>query len=311
MGANMEISDAGNRVGFIGLGAMGGPMAANLVKKGFVTAVYDIDTERVASLTGQGAEAGASCKDVAEKSDIIVTMLPSSPHVREAVLGQSGIAEGVRAGAALIDMSTIDPLTTKEMEKALLERGAKMLDAPVARGVAAAVAGSLAVFVGGDEETFERCKPVISAMATDIHYVGDLGSGEVVKLVNNLILAVTVCALAEGLVLGVKAGVDPGKLFKALSQGSANSFALQNHFRKFVYEGKFEQGVFPVKYILKDLGLVLETAERIGVPQYFGALASQTYQQASAAGYADRYYPVVVKILEELTGVEVRADLSD
>lgn len=186
-----------------------------------------------------------------------------------------------------------------------------MLDAPVARGVPAAVQGTLAVFVGGDAETFEQCKDVISAMASDIDYVGEIGNGEVVKLVNNLILGVTVCALAEGLVLGVKAGVDPGRLFKALSQGSANSFALQNHFRKFVYKGKLEEGVFPVQYILKDLDLVLKTAERFHVPQYFGALASQSYQHAVAAGHGNRYYPVVVKVLEELTGVEVRADLED
>jgi len=299
------------RIGFIGLGAMGAPMAKNLLSKGYPTTVYDIAEERMASLVEQGASAGSSCKDVAEKSEIIVTMLPSSPHVRKAILGGSGIIESVHQDAVVIDMSTIDPLTTREMEKALSERGARMLDAPVARGVPAAVQGSLAVFVGGDEKTFEQCKEVISAMATDIHYVGEIGAGEVVKLINNLILSVTVCALAEGLVLGVKAGVDPGVLFKALSQGSANSFALQNHYKKFVYEGKFEKGVFPVEYILKDLDLVLKTAERFHVPQYFGGLASQAYQHAVAAGYGDRYYPVVVKTLEDLTGIEVRAKLEE
>lgn len=300
-----------HRVGFIGLGAMGAPMARNLMKKGYRPTVFDIAEERVASLVQEGAAAGSSCKEVAERSEIIITMLPSSPHVREAVLGSSGIIEGVKEGAVLIDMSTIDPLTTREIEEVLAKRGVKMLDAPVARGVPAAVQGTLAVFVGGDEATFESCKELISAMASDIDYVGEIGAGEVVKLVNNLILGVTVCALAEGLVLGVKAGVEPARLFKALSQGSANSFALQNHFRKFVYKGKFEEGVFPVQYILKDLDLVLKTAERFQVPQYFGALASQAYQQAAASGYGDRYYPVVVKTLEEITGVEVRADLED
>ena len=299
------------RIGFIGLGAMGGPMAKNVIKKGYQVKVYDIAQERMAPLLEAGAEAGSSCKDIAETSDIIITMLPSSPHVKEAVLGSSGIIQGIRKGSILIDMSTIDPLTTREIEKALAEKGVEMLDAPVARGVPAATKGTLAVFVGGAEMTFERCKDVISAMATDIDYVGEIGAGEVVKLVNNLILAVTVCALAEGLVLGIKAGVEPDRLFKALSQGSANSFALQNHYRNFVFKGKFDEGVFPVEYILKDIDLVLKTAERFNVPQYFGGLASQVYQQALAAGYGGRYYPVVVKTLEELTGVEVRANLED
>jgi 3-hydroxyisobutyrate dehydrogenase-like beta-hydroxyacid dehydrogenase len=147
-------------------------------------------------------------------------------------------------------------------------------------------------------------------MGTDIDHVGESGAGEVVKLVNNLVLAINVCALSEGLVLGVKAGVKPDVLFKALSESSADSFALQNHFKRFVYQGKFEKQVFPVEYILKDLNLALKTAESVHVPQYFGALAVQAYESAVAAGYGDRYYPVVVKTLEDLTGVEVRADLE-
>jgi 3-hydroxyisobutyrate dehydrogenase len=297
------------RVGFIGLGAMGGPMARNMIKKGYALTVYDLDKERMAALVEEGATAGSSCKEVAEKSEIIITMLPSSPHVREVILGPLGVLEGIREGSIVIDMSTIDPVTTREVEEILSGRGAKMLDAPVARGVPAAIAGTLAIFVGGDEETFQQCKDMLSTMGTEIDYVGEIGAGEVVKLVNNLILSVTVCALAEALVLGIKAGVKPDVLFRGLSQGSANGFALQNHFRKFVFKGKFEKGVFPVEYIMKDIGLALKTAERFHVPQYFGALALQAYESAMAGGYGDRYYPVVVKTLEDLVGVEVRADL--
>lgn len=298
------------KVGFIGLGAMGGPMARNLMKKGYPAVVYDLVAERMAPLVEAGAAAARSCKEVAEQSQIVITMLPSSPHVLGAVLGSGGVIEGIHAGSILIDMSTIDPVTTREVEKELAARGVKMLDAPVARGVPAAVAGTLAIFVGGDKETFFQCKDILCTMGSDVDYVGEIGNGEVVKLVNNLVLAVTVCALAEGLVLGIKAGVDPAVLFKALSEGSANSFALQNHYKKFVFEGKFEKDVFPVEYIMKDIGLALKTAERFHVPQYFGALAMQTYEYASAAGYGDRYYPVVVKILEKLVGVEIRADLK-
>jgi 3-hydroxyisobutyrate dehydrogenase len=299
------------KIGFIGLGAMGGPMAKNLLKDGYPLTVYDIVDSRMQPLLEAGAVGASSCKEAAENADVIVTMLPSSPHVREAVLGKGGIIEGVREKSILIDMSTIDPVTTREIEKKLSNMKVKMIDAPVARGVAAAVAGTLAIFVGGDKDTFEKCRPILSSMGKDVDYVGEIGAGEVVKLINNLILSINVCALSEALVLGVKAGVKPDVLFKALSQGSADSFALQNHFKKFVYKGKFEKDVFPVEYIMKDINLAMKTAESVHVPQYFGALALQAYETAMAAGYGDRYYPVVVKTLENLTGVEVRADLEE
>lgn len=299
------------KIGFIGLGAMGGPMARNLIKKGYVLTVYDIAGKKMTPLVEAGAVPAASCKEVAESSDTIITMLPSSPHVREAILGTDGVMEGIRRGSVVIDMSTIDPVTTRDIEKQLSDQGVRMLDAPVARGVSAAIAGTLAIFVGGDEETFLEFKPLLQAMGKDIDYAGDIGSGEVVKLVNNLILSINVCALAEGLVLGMKAGAKPDILFKALSQGSANSFALQNHFKNFVFKGKFEKGVFPVEYIIKDINLALKTAENYHVPQQFGPLALKTYESAVAAGYGDLYYPVVVKVLEELAGVEVRADLGE
>jgi len=299
------------KIGFIGLGAMGSPMAKNLIKKGCELMVYDIVKERMETLVQEGAEAANSCKELAERSDVIITMVPSSPHVREVVLGGEGVIEGIKKGSILIDMSTIDPVTTREIAKILSERDVKMLDAPVARGVSAAISGTLAIFVGGEKEIYERCKPILSAMGEDIDYVGESGAGEVVKIVNNLIIAITMCSLSEALVLGVKAGVEPDILFKALSKGSANSFVLQNHVKKFVLNGKFEKEVFPVDYIMKDLDLALITAEKYHVPQYFGSLAYQTYESARAAGYSEMYYPVVIKTLEKLAGVEVRADLED
>jgi 3-hydroxyisobutyrate dehydrogenase len=298
------------KIGFIGLGAMGGPMAMNMIKKGYTLTVYDIAEARMGVVVEGGGIPASSCKEVAEKSEVIITMLPSSPNVKGAILGDGGVIEGVRQGVIVIDMSTIDPITTREIEEKLASRGVKMLDAPVARGVTAAVGGTLAIFVGGEEKTFEKCKEILSSMGKDVDYVGETGAGEVVKIVNNLILSINVCALAEGLVLGIKAGVKPDMLFRALSKGSADSFALQNHFKKFVFKGKLEKGVFPVEYIIKDLSLALRTAESVHVPQYFGALALQAYESAVAAGYGDRYYPVVVKVLENLAGVEVRADLE-
>jgi len=298
------------KIGFIGLGAMGSPMSQNLIKKGYELTVCDLVEERVNTLVKMGAQAVGTPKEVAEKSDVIITIVPSSPDVRAAVLGENGVIEGVKEGSTVIDMSTIDPVTTREVEKILSHRGVKMLDAPVARGVAAAKAGTLAIYVGGDNDVFEACKDILSAMGTDIFHVGGTGAGEVVKITNNLIIATSVCALAEAMVLGVKAGVEPEVLYEALSQGSADSFVLRNHMKNHVLKGQFKEGVFPVNYILKDLDLALTTAKKYNVPLYFGSMATQAYEQARAAGYEKRYYPVVIRPLEELTGVEVRGDME-
>ena len=219
------------KIGFIGLGAMGAPMSENLLKKGYSLTVYDIVGERMRPLVKGGAAAARSCREVAERAEVIITMVPSSPHSREAILGKDGVIQGAKKGSIVIDMSTIDPVTSREIAKTLSDKGVKMLDAPVARGVSAAVAGTLAIFVGGEKEVYEQCRDILGAMGTDIHHVGDAGAGEVVKIINNLIIATAMCSLSEALVLGVKAGVEPGTLFKALSQGSANSFVLQNHVR--------------------------------------------------------------------------------
>jgi 3-hydroxyisobutyrate dehydrogenase-like beta-hydroxyacid dehydrogenase len=231
--------------------------------------------------------------------------------VRAAILGENGVIEGIREGATVIDMSTIDPVTTREVSQKLSGKGVKMLDAPVARGVKAAVAGTLAIFVGGEKEVYDQCKEILAAMGSDVEYVGDIGAGEIVKIINNLIIAVSMCSLSEALVLGVKAGVKPDVLIEALSKGSAGSFVLQNHVKKFVLQGKFDKEVFPVDYIMKDLDLARHTAANYHVPQYFGAMAYQAYEWARAAGYRERYYPVVIKVLEALAGVEVRADIED
>jgi 2-hydroxy-3-oxopropionate reductase len=294
-------------IGFIGLGAMGGPMAKNLAKKGFRLTIYDVIGERMEPLKALGAEPAASCREVAEKCPVVITMLPASHHVKGAVLGPKGIREGIRRGAVLIDMSTIDPITTREIAGVLAEKGAEMLDAPVARGVPAAVAGTLVIYVGGKKEVFDRHREILAAMGTDIVHAGDIGSGEVVKIVNNFMVAVTTCALAEALVLGVKAGVKTDILYEALSSGSGNSFVLQNHYRNNVLKGKFEEGVFPVDYMLKDLDLALSTGNQLRVPLHFAALSAQQYIQAGASGEGKKYHPAVIRPLEKLVGVEVRS----
>jgi 3-hydroxyisobutyrate dehydrogenase len=296
------------KIGFIGLGAMGFPMAKNVMKKSYHLTAYDIDQKRLEAISGFGAAPAASAREVAERSDIIITMVPSSPHAREAILGEEGVIRGIREGAIVIDMSTIDPVTTRDISAQLSAKGIEMIDAPVVRGVRGATEGTLAIYVGGKPEVFETCKPLLSTMGTDIEYCGTTGAGEIVKIINNLIIGVSMCSLAEALVLGVKAGVDPEVLFRTLSKGSANSFVMQNHVKNFVMKGKFDEGVFPVDYIMKDLNLALVTAEKYQVPQYFASLAYQAYGHARAAGFAKQYYPAVIQVLEKLAGVEVRGE---
>lgn len=297
-------------IGFIGLGAMGKPMALNLIKKGFSLRVYDIIPEKMDPLAAQGANVCRSPKEVATICPIIITILPAPPEVRSAVLGKDGVIEGIKPGAILIEMSTIDPLTSREVGSALAAKGAKMLDAPVARGVPAAVAGTLSIFVGGDKKVYEECLPVLKSMGTDIFHAGPAGCGHVVKMINNLILAGTMALLSESLVLGVMAGVKPDPLYEALCAGSAGSFALKNQIGQSVLKGVFEEGRFSVDYMMKDLGLALETGKALHVPLPFGALAMQVYESARAAGKAKKYYPVVITQWEELTGVQVRSEVK-
>ena len=297
------------KVGFIGLGAMGRPMATNLLKKGYQLTVFDLifregDEEYWRRL---GGDIGKSSKDVAQGADVIITVLPSSENVRNAVLGESGVIHGAEKGSIVIDMSTIDPITTKEVGAALEEKGVDMIDAPVARTVKAAEQGTLAIFIGGKKEIFEKCRDLLAAMGSDLFYIGELGTGELVKIINNQILAGTVALLSEALVMGVKGGVAPDTLLEALGNGSANSFALQNHIKNAVMEGKFEEGVFSVEYMLKDIGFALKTGASLNVPLFFTGLTAQFYQQGIAAGVGKQYHPAVIRPLEEMLGVKVRS----
>jgi 3-hydroxyisobutyrate dehydrogenase-like beta-hydroxyacid dehydrogenase len=295
-------------IGFIGLGAMGKPMALNLIKKGFSLWIYDLVEEKMKPLISQGARACGSSREVAANCPVIITILPGPEDVRAAVLGKEGVIEGIKPKATLIEMSTIDPLTTREVAAALSTKGVAMLDAPVARGVPAAVGGTLSIFVGGEKKVLEECLDVLKAMGTDIFHVGETGCGHVVKMINNLILGGTVALLAEALVLGVKAGVKPKLLYEALCEGSAGSFALKNQVGQSVLKGIFEEGRFSVYYMMKDLGLALETGRGLHVPLPIAALAMQVYESVRAAGKNKMYYPVVITQWEELAGVEVRTE---
>lgn len=294
-------------IGFIGLGAMGLPMARNIMKKGFPLVAHDIvDSKREAAVAA-GAQRAASAKEVAARSDIVITILPAASDVQTAILGPDGVLDGIRAGSTVIEMSTVDAATVEALAKPIASKGAGLLAAPVVRGVAGAVNGTLGIYAGGDPAVFERCKPVLSAVGTDIEYCGALGTGNTVKLVNNMVVGITVCVLAEAMALGVKGGVDPDVLYESLAKGSANSFVLQNHVRKHAMTGDFREGLFSIDYEMKDLDLALACADNLQVPQSFASLAYQTYQQARALGLSKSYYPAVFQVIERLAGVEVRS----
>jgi 2-hydroxy-3-oxopropionate reductase len=211
------------KIGFIGLGIMGKPMAKNLLKAGYTLTVYDIVAEKINDVVEAGAKAGSSSKEVAEKNEVIITMLPNSPDVKEAVLGNNGVLEGAKPGTILIDMSSIAPLASKEVAEKAKEKGVTVLDAPVSGGEPKAIEGTLAIMVGGPQKTFDEVEDILSVMGASVTRVGEIGSGNMTKLANQIIVALNIAAMSEAMVLAAKAGVNAEKVFQAIRGGLAGS----------------------------------------------------------------------------------------
>lgn len=249
-------------VGFIGLGIMGKPMSKNLLKAGYKLVVYNRSRASVDELVEAGAEGANSPKEVAEKCDVIITMLPNSPDVRAVCLGENGIIEGSKPGLMLIDMSSIDPVETKAIGAKLKESGIQMMDAPVSGGEPKAIDGTLSVMVGGSKENFEKYKGLLSAMASSVVYVGNLGSGNVAKLANQVIVATNIAAVAEALSLAKKNGADPELVYQAIRGGLAGSTVLDAK-APMMLEHSFKPG-FRIELHIKDLNNVLSAAKATG-----------------------------------------------
>jgi 2-hydroxy-3-oxopropionate reductase len=214
------------KIGFIGLGIMGKPMARNLLKAGYQLIVYDINLDAIKEVVKDGAIEGKSPGDVASRCELIITMLPNSPDVKQVVLGEKGIIEGVKAGSVLIDMSSIAPLISRELAEKLSHKDVVMLDAPVSGGEPKAIEGTLAIMVGGPQDTFNNVKDILEVMGKSVKLVGDIGSGNIAKLANQIIVALNIAAIGEAMVLATKAGVDPEKVYQAIRGGLAGSTAL-------------------------------------------------------------------------------------
>jgi 2-hydroxy-3-oxopropionate reductase len=283
---------------------MGKPMAGNLLKAGHSLLVHDLNRAPVQEMTAAGAKDGGSCRGVAERSEVVITMLPDSPDVELAVLGPGGVLEGIRLGTILIDMSTISPQVSQRVAAEVEKKGAEMLDAPVSGGDVGAKQGTLSIMVGGKKEVFDRCLEVFQVMGKNIVHVGSIGAGGAVKLANQVIVAGTIQAVAEGLVLGAKSGVDPELMVKAVSGGLARCGILENRAPR-ILDGIFDPG-FMVRLHLKDLGLALNAGKALGVPLPMTSYINEMLKALVAQGKGSQDHSSLIQIVEEMAGVKVR-----
>jgi 2-hydroxy-3-oxopropionate reductase len=295
---------AKKQMGFIGLGIMGKPMAMNLLKAGYSLTVYDIRSEPVKEVVTAGAAEGKSSKDVAEKSDVVITMLPNSPDVKEAVLGKDGVLEGAKPGMILIDMSSIAPLVSREVCSKLAQKGVEMLDAPVSGGEPKAVDGTLSIMVGGKKEVFAEVEELLKIMGASAVLVGDIGSGNTTKLANQIIVALNIAAMSEAMVLATKAGVNPEKVYQAVRGGLAGSTVLDAKV-PLALEGNFKPG-FRIELHIKDLANALETAHEIGVPVPLASGVMEIMQALKVDGKAGDDHGGIIQFYEKLAKVKVR-----
>ncbi len=291
-------------VGIIGLGIMGKPMARNLMKAGFKVVAYDRTASKVQEVVKDGALPGSSSKDVASRTEIIVTMVADSSDVEQVILGANGVIDGARKGAIVIDMSTISPTVTQEIAGKLKERGIEMLDAPVSGGETGAIQATLSIMVGGDAGVLEACQPVLSAMGKRIVHIGPNGSGQKAKLVNQVLVAGTLHAVCEALIFGAKAGLDMDKTMEAVGGGAAASWQLEN-LGKRILKGDFAPG-FMIKHIQKDLRLILEQGRMMNTPLFSSSLANQLFQSAEMSGDRELGTQALAKVLERMAGVQAR-----
>lgn len=286
-------------LGFIGLGVMGEPMCRHLVEKsGLSVRIFDINEEPLARIAALGGQRVGSAAEVAA-ADIVFISLPSGAHLEKVCAGPDGLLEQARAGQIIVDLSTSPLKLTRALAARFAERGTLYADAPVARTRAAAEAGTLAITVGASETLFARIEPLLRCFAAEVTHCGDVGSGQVVKILNNMVVVGTVTALCEAAAIAEAAGIGTGKLFEAFSQGSADSFALRNHGFKAVAPRAFPKRVFSTDYMLKDLSYALEMARDFDIEAQEAALCARLLGEASKKGFAEDYWPVIVKLIEK------------
>lgn len=292
------------KIGFIGLGIMGKPMAKNLLKAGYELVVFDINQDAVNEVVAAGAKSAPTSKDVAAQSEVVITMLPNSPHVKAAVLGANGVLEGAKPGLVLIDMSSIAPLASQEIAAAVAKKGVEMLDAPVSGGEPKAIDGSLSIMVGGKKELFDRSTELLSKMGKSVVLCGDVGAGNTTKLANQIIVALNIAAVSEAFVLATKAGVDPELVFNAIRGGLAGSTVMEAK-APMILAGNFKPG-FKIDLHIKDLANAIETGHDVGVPLPLTASVMEILQALKVDGKGQNDHSGIAMYYEKLAKVEAR-----
>ena len=291
------------KIGFIGLGIMGKPMAKNLIKAGYDLIVYDINKEPMEELKAAGAETSASILELAKQSDVIITMLPNSPQVEEVVLGEGGVIEGAKPGSVVIDMSSIAPLSSRKIFKELEKKGIDMLDAPVSGGEPKAIDGTLAVMVGGKKEVFDKYYDIMKAMAASVVYVGESGAGNIAKLCNQIVVAINIAAVSEALILAKKAGVSPELVYQAIRGGLAGSTVMDAK-APMIMDRNFKPG-FRIDLHIKDLNNVLDTSHSVGAPLPLTAQVMEIMQAIKLDGCGVEDHASIAKFYEKLANAEI------
>jgi 3-hydroxyisobutyrate dehydrogenase len=289
------------RIGFIGLGIMGKPMSQNLLKAGYEVTVYNRSRAAMDVLASAGAKTAASPKEVAQNSDVVITIVTDTPDVQQVILGPNGVLEGARKGLTVIDMSTISPKVTRMISAELSKVGAALLDAPVSGGDKGAREATLTIMVGGPEEAYNECLPILQAMGKKVALMGESGAGQLTKLANQILVVGNIIGVCECLVFAKKAGLDQKKVIDSLSAGAASSWSLINLGPKAV-DGDFAPG-FKVKLLQKDLKLVLASANELNVSLPGSSLGHQLYNALEAAGRGEDGTQALIQVFEELAGL--------
>ncbi len=290
-------------IGFVGLGIMGKPMAKNLVNAGHKLLVRDINEAAVAELVSMGAEACSTPAEVLSKTDLVITMLPNSPHVKAVALDAGGLIEAAAPGKVLIDMSSIAPGASQEIGAALAEKGMDMLDAPVSGGEPKAIDGTIAIMVGGKKVIFDKYQEIMAVMGSSVVYVGDLGAGNTTKLCNQVVVALNIAAVSEAMVLAKKAGVSPDLVYQAIRGGLAGSTVMDAK-APMMMDRKFDPG-FRIDLHIKDMANALETSRAVGVPLPLAAQAMEIMQAIKQDGCGVQDHASIVKFYEKIANIEV------
>ena len=293
-------------IGVIGLGAMGSGMVGVLLENGYPVTGFDLNSEAIRSVEKKGARAAESPEEVGQASDMVITSLPSPQAFEETVLGEQGILKGLRPGAYIIDMSTIDPVTTRTVHEAAASQGIHTLDAPVSGGPPAAANGTLSIIVGGETEDYNACLEIFNVLGSNIFHVGPIGAGQTVKICNNVLSAVHTVVLGEVLLTGVSAGVDHKVLTEVFRKSSGNCYMVEKRFPNTVLRDNYDEPSFSLDLMKKDVGLYMKTAQAMKTPSIMSAVAYQIYTAGQSSGKGQKDHTAVVQVIEEMAGKRIR-----